>query len=161
MLLQPKNFKSKKRQKKRSLLNFNYNYKLKFGNVGLLLTRPVSLTSTHLSKLKLFLKRATRRGDKTKRKLWFNLFPHLPLTKKPANVRMGKGKGKLKIWFTNVRGGTVLFEYKNLRYGRSVYFFRQASFKLGVPTVTLHSHNLFFKFPMRSNRKIFFQSFWS
>lgn len=97
MALQPKSFKSKKRQKKRTFLSFSRKYQLKFGNAGLLLTRPMVLTSTHLSKLKLFLKKATRRGDKTKRKLWFNLFPHIPLTKKPANVRMGKGKGKLKV----------------------------------------------------------------
>jgi large subunit ribosomal protein L16 len=121
----------------------------------------VIFTASHLSKLKFFLKKATKKGDKTKRKIWFNLFPHLPLTKKPANVRMGKGKGKLKTWFINVRGGSVFVEYRNVRYGRINYFFKQASFKLGIPVIKLFVNNIFFKFPMQSNKKIFFQTFWN
>jgi hypothetical protein len=67
--LQPRNFKSKKKQKKRSFLRFNTNYNLKFGNAALLITRPVIFTASHLSKLKFFLKKATKKGDKTKRKI--------------------------------------------------------------------------------------------
>lgn len=161
MPLQPKNFKSKKKQKSRSFLNFNNNYFLKFGSMGLIILQPLIFTATHLSRFKLFLKRASRKGDKTKRKMWFNLFPHLPLTKKAANVRMGKGKGKLKTWFTRMRGGSVLVEYKNLRYGRAIYFFSQLSHKLGVPTSKIFSNTFFFNFPLRSDKKIFSRSFWN
>jgi len=161
MPLQPKNFKSKKRQKGRKLIHFNNKFELKFGNCGLMILRPIIFTSLHLSRFKFFLKKANKRGDKTRRKLWFSLFPYLPLSKKPANVRMGKGKGKLKTWFTNVRGGTVLFEYNNLRYGRSLYFLEQATFKLGIATVKMFPQNFFFNFPFRADKKIFFRSFWS
>ena len=158
--LQPRNFKNKKKQKKRILIKFNKNYSLKFGDAGLLITRPFILTGPQLIKLKLFLKRATRKSDKTRRRFWFNLFPHLPFSKKPANVRMGKGKGKLKVWFINLRGGSTLIEDKNLRYGRLKYFFEQTSFKMGVCTTENFFQRLYFKFPLRSNKNFFFQSFW-
>lgn len=161
MPLQPKHFKSKKKQKKRSFLNFKRHYGLNFGAMGLMILSPLIFTASHLSKLKFFLKRASKKGDKTKRKIWFNLFPHLPLTKKAANVRMGKGKGKLKTWFTRIKGGTTLVEYKNLRYGRAIYFFEQTAYKLGVPAVKIFSNNFFFNFPFRSDKKIFFKSFWN
>lgn len=159
--LQPKNFKSKKRQKGRKLIHFNSNYKLRYGDAGLITLRPLIFTTIHLFRLKLLLKRASRKGDKTRRKLWFSMFPQLPLSKKPANVRMGKGKGKLKTWFLNVRGGAVLAEYKNVRYGRSLYFFKQATFKLGVVTKSLFSQNFLFDFPLRPDKKVFFRSFWN
>lgn len=161
MSLQPKTFKSKRRQKLRTLIQFNNLTKLKFGDSGIFVLRPIIFTAMQLSKLKLFLKKASRKGDKTHRKLWFNLFPHLPFSKKPANVRMGKGKGKLKTWFTNVRGGTILLEYRNLRHGRVLYFFRQTAFKLGVKSVTIHSKHFLFNFPFKKNKKVFFRSFWS
>jgi large subunit ribosomal protein L16 len=157
--LQPKTFKSKKRQKNRKLLQFHYKKFLRFGDSGLLILRPILFTSIQLSRLKIFLKRASRRGDKTRRKIWFHLFPHLPLSKKPANVRMGKGKGKLKTWFVNLRGGNTLVEYRNVRHGRILYFFRQMSYKLGVKSVFLFSHNRFFSFPFRNDKKVFFKSY--
>jgi large subunit ribosomal protein L16 len=159
--LQPKNFKSKKKQKTRKFLQFSNNYFLKFGHMGLLLLQSIILTATHLSKFKFFLKKASKKNDKTKRKLWFNLFPHLPLSKKAANVRMGKGKGKLKTWYTRIKGGSLLVEYKNLRYGRCVYFFNQISYRLGIKTSKIFSNNFFFNFPFRTDKKIFFKSFWN
>lgn len=161
MPLQPKNFKSKRRQKGRKLIQFNNGYRLKFGDCGLLIPRPLIFTAIQLSKIKIFLKKATRRGDKTRRKIWFNLFPQLPFSKKPANVRMGKGKGKLKTWFVNIRGGTIFVEYENLRYGRSIYFFKQTNFKLNSLAIFVFRQNLFFNFPMRTGRSFFFKSFWS
>jgi len=158
--LQPKHIRSKRRQKGRKLVQFNVRYSLNFGDCGLLIPRPLIFTALTLSRTKLFLKKASKRGDKTRRKMWFNLFPHLPLSKKPANVRMGKGKGKLKTWFINVRGGTILFEYKNVRYGRALYFLQQISFKLSVTTVKVFRRNFFFTFPMRKRRNLFFKSFW-
>jgi len=121
--------------------------------------KPYSFTAIQLSKIKIFFKKATKRGDKTLRKTWFNIFPHLPLSKKPANVRMGKGKGKLKTWFANLSGGTIFLEYKNLRYGRAHYFLQQLNFKLGSFATKLFKQNKFFIFPMRKKNKIFFKTF--
>ena len=92
----------------------------------------LTLTAQKMFRLNLLLKKSARRADKTFRKLWFNAFPHLPLTKKVVGARMGKGKGKLHSWFTIVKSGSVLFEVKNLRLGRFYYFSKQIESRLGV-----------------------------
>lgn len=74
---------------------------------------------------------------------------------------MGKGKGKLKTWFVQVRGGTVMFEYKNLRYGKVVYYFDQISYRIGVPTKKIFSKNIFLDFFIKSKNKFFFKPFWN
>lgn len=97
MLLQPRTFNYKRKQKNRKLLFFkNYKNLLNFGSAGLLILRPIQLTANQLFRFKLFLKRASKKSDRTGRFIWFNAFPHLPLTCKPNGVRMGKGKGKLE-----------------------------------------------------------------
>ena len=83
-------------QKNRKIIHFKHN-KLNYGQVGLKLLQPLRLTSRHIFRFKLFLKKGSKRVDKTYRKLWFNIFPTLPLTKKVLGSRMGKGKGKLSI----------------------------------------------------------------
>lgn len=162
LLLQPRRFSFKRKQKHRGMLSFNSaNQFLTFGGSGLMILKPVHLTGQQIFRFKLFLKRASRKSDRTRRFVWFNAFPHLPLTRKPLNVRMGKGKGKLEAWFTNVSGGTTLVEFKNLRKGRSSYFMKQMTHKLGVPTKHLFAtENLHFSFPIRTSKKIFFKTFW-
>jgi ribosomal protein L16/L10AE len=73
---------------------------------------------------------------------------------------MGKGKGKLECWFTNISGGSVLIEFKNLRKGRSSFFMKQMTHKLGVPTKFLYSTNFYFNFPIKRSKSIFFKTFW-
>ena len=99
MLLQPRNFYYKRKQKNRSLLSFNNSYlkkKLNFGDSGLMILKPVHLSAAQIFRFKLFLKKAVKKSDKTRRFSWLLAFPHLPLTKKPNGIRMGKGKGKLE-----------------------------------------------------------------
>jgi hypothetical protein len=70
MLLQPRNFNYKRKQKNRSLLSFNSSYlkkKLNFGDSGLMILKPVHLTASQLFRFKLFLKRAIKKSDKTRR----------------------------------------------------------------------------------------------
>lgn len=97
LVLQPRKFKYKHRQKLRRILFSTNSSKLVYGQVGLVLLQPLRLNSRKIFRLKLFLKKAARRGDQTQRKVLVNAFPHLPVTKKPAGSRMGKGKGKLSI----------------------------------------------------------------
>lgn len=131
MVLQPRKFKYKSRQKLRRVdRTFRLKRELKFGQACLLLTRPLLINSKKMFRLKLFLKKAARKTDKTQRKVWVNTFPHIPLTKKTVGSRMGKGKGKLSIWFNKLSTGTILIELKNLRKGRATYFLRQAQNKL-------------------------------
>jgi len=163
LLLQPRNFYYKRKQKNRSLLSFNNSYlkkKLNFGDSGLMILKPVHLSAAQIFRFKLFLKKAVKKSDKTRRFAWLLAFPHLPLTKKPNGIRMGKGKGKLECWFTNVSGGSVLLEFRNLRKGRSDFFMKQMTHKLGVPTKYLYSTNFYFTFPLKNSKNIFFRTIW-
>lgn len=151
MLLQPKFFKSKKNQKNRICKKFKTNKILKFGTTGLLLLKPLQLTSKNIFKLKLFLKKSSRKSDKTFRKYWLFIFPHLPLSKKPIGTRMGKGKGKLELWYTNCQGGNIFIELKNLRLGRSIFFFNQIRYRFGLPMKIIYKSNFFLKLPIKNS----------
>jgi len=110
---------------------------LSYGDSGLLTLSPLRLPAKQIFKIKIFLKKAIKRSDYTKRLVWFNAFPHLPLSRKAKGVRMGKGTGKLATWYSQLYGGSVIFEFKNLRPGRAVYFFNQVRFKLPTRTAII------------------------
>lgn len=131
MLLQPRKFKFKKKQKTRSFNNFKQTF-LTYGDLGLRILSILKISGRQIFRLKIFLKKAIKKSDLTKRLLWFNVFPHLPLTRKAKGVRMGKGTGKLALWYGQFYGGTTLLEFKNLRYGRAKYFSHQLSYKFPV-----------------------------
>lgn len=97
LVLQPRKFKYKHRQKMRRITFSTSSPHLIYGQVGLVLLQPLRLNSRKIFRLKLFLKKAARRSDQTQRRVLVNAFPHLPVTKKPAGSRMGKGKGRLSI----------------------------------------------------------------
>lgn len=133
MLLRPRKFKHKNIFKRRSAILPSPLVKgLSFGTQGLVISSNVTLTAQKMFRINLLLKKSARRSDKTFRKLWFNAFPHLPLTKKVVGARMGKGKGKLHSWFTIIKSGSFIFEVKNLRLGRFFYFSKQIESRLGV-----------------------------
>jgi len=138
MLLQPRKYYFKHRQKKRQCTNFKNRF-LTFGNAGLKILQNLRLNSKQIFRLKIYLKKAARRSDFTRRKVWFNSFPHMPLSKKSKGIRMGKGVGKLSIWFSKVSAGVFLLEFKNLRFGRMVFFSKQVSTRLAVRTKILNT----------------------
>lgn len=149
LILQPRHFLYKRKQKNRTMhlskKNFLTPFKLlRYGSAGLRLLQSAQLTSSQIFRFKLFLKKASRKSDITNRFVWFNAFPHLPLTKKPTGTRMGKGKGKLECWFTNIKGNVILVEFYNLRYGRSKYFMTQLTHKLGLKTKKIFLPQTFF-----------------
>lgn len=133
MLLQPRKVKYKFRHKRRRVPIFRLR-SLLYGDVALVILKPLRVSSKGFFRLKLFLKRSVRKSDITKRAFWLALFPHLPLSKKPKGMRMGKGVGKLATWHTLVSGGTLLLEFKNLRKGRALYYTTQVSKRLTIPT---------------------------
>ena len=162
MVLQPRKFKFKLKHKRRRL-NFNVRSPkpLIFGGVGLVLTRPLTINSKKMFRLKLFLKKAARRSDKTGRKVWLNTFPHLPLTKKVIGSRMGKGKGKLSIWFNKISTGVIFIELKNLRKGRALHFLTQVQYKLKSTSKVIFvgsSENIVYN--SIGSRSISYQTFW-
>ena len=135
MMLQPRKFKFKNRHKKRTVLSWRDNSPC-YGDIGLRVLRPYRVSAKKIFRLKVFLKKAVKKSEITKRRVWFNLFPHIPLTKKPKGVRMGKGSGKLNTWVIYIRGGCVIVEFKNLRPGRADYFLKKVRTKITVPSIT-------------------------
>ena len=115
MLLQPRKFKFKSKHKKRSMPSFSLS-PLSYGDSGLLTLSPLRLPAKQIFKIKIFLKKAIKRSDYTRRLVWFNAFPHLPLSRKAKGVRMGKGTGKLATWYSQLYGGSVIFEFKNFTW---------------------------------------------
>ena len=133
---------------------------MSFGNSGLLLLQPLKLTSRQIFRYKLFFKKAYKRSDKTLRKVWFNIFPYLPLSKKVKGSRMGKGKGKLASWFSDVPSGIFLVEYKNLRPGRVNYFSKQFQFKLTALVKLKHKNYTTIQLAVTNSIKIKYGSIW-
>lgn len=154
MLLQPRKFTWKNKQKNRRR-RLNKSIALHYGLSGVRLLQPYKTSAKRIFRFKIFLKRAARKPDLTRRSLWINLFPHLPLTKKPKGMRMGKGAGKLSTWYTHIRGGVFLIEFKNLRRGRSFYYARQVQHKLPVQThfCTQYSRTIKLANSSRANMK--------
>ena len=78
---------------------------LAYGSYGLVATEPCWLTANQIEAARIAISRYTKRGGK----LWINVFPHKPVTKKPAEVRMGKGKGNTEFWVASIRLFAVSF----------------------------------------------------
>ena len=134
MILQPRKFKYKSRQKGRRA-HTPSQIRLSYGTVGLALLRPLRISAKRIFRLKLFLKKSSRKSDITRRAFWVSIFPHLPLSRKPKGMRMGKGAGKLAHWYTQIRSGKLIVEFKNLRLGRSKYYAKQVSHKLPIASL--------------------------
>ena len=113
--------------------------------MALVVTQPFEISAKRIFRLNLFLKRSARRSDITNRSFWFSLFPHLPLSRKAKGMRMGKGVGKLANWYTQMRGGKAIVEFKNLRLGRARYYSRRLSHKLPVPSKFFYPSTKTFK----------------
>ena len=106
MFLQPKKTKYKKIKKGvLSKLEFKAN-NLKFGEIGLKTMVSGLISARQIESAR----RIITRKIKKKGKLWIRIFPDLPITSKPTESRMGKGKGSVSYWVARVKGGTVIFE---------------------------------------------------
>jgi len=159
LLLRPRKIFFKNKQKKRVIISFKKN-KLNYGQIGLMTLQPVRLTSRHIFRFKLFLKKGSKRVDKTYRKVWLNIFPNLPLTKKNLGSRMGKGKGKLVIWWTYIRPGINIIEFKNLRNGRAFYFLKNIAYKLFVKIKIIKIYNISVKTIFKKSNSVKTETFW-
>jgi len=130
MWLQPKKTKYKKMQKgKLSKLNYRSNT-LKFGSIGLKATKSGTLSSRHIEAARqAIVRKLDRKG-----KLWIRVFPAIPITAKPTEVRMGKGKGTVSHWGVKVSAGTVLFEVCGAVKNVAIVAFKTGGAKLPVKT---------------------------
>lgn len=131
MFLQPKRSKYKKiRKGKLSKLEFKSN-KLKFGTIGLKAAESGIISARQIEAAR----QAINRKIKRKGKLWIRVFPDLPVTKKPTEVRMGKGKGSVDFWATRVNGGNVLFEICGITSTIAISAFKTGGAKLPIKTL--------------------------
>lgn len=131
MFLQPKKLKYKKTRKgKLSKFEFRSNI-LRFGTIGLKAAESGTITARQIEAAR----QAINRKIKRKGKIWIRIFPHLPITKKPTEVRMGKGKGAVAYWATKVKGGTALFEICGVNTNIAINAFKTGGAKLPIKTV--------------------------
>lgn len=105
-MLQPKRTKFRKAFKGRIKGNAKGGYALNFGSFGLKAMEPERITSRQIEATR----RAVTRHMKRQGKVWIRVFPDLPVSAKPIEVRMGKGKGSVDRWVAKVKPGRILFE---------------------------------------------------
>ena len=131
MFLQPKKSKFKKVRKGTLLgLNFRAN-KLQFGTVGLKAAESGLLSARQIESARQSIMRKINR----KGKLWIRVFPSTPVTTKPTEVRMGKGKGSVEFWAAKVAGGSLIFELCGVNKATAVAAFRTGGAKLPIKTL--------------------------
>lgn len=101
-----------------------------FGDYGLKALEPAWITSRQIEAARIAINRHVRRGCK----VWIRIFPDKPITKKPAETRMGKGKGALEYWVAVVKPGRIIYEISGVDETVAKEALRLASHKLPVAT---------------------------
>jgi large subunit ribosomal protein L16 len=129
-MLQPKRVKYRKQQRGRMKGIALRGSSLAFGEFGLKALEPAWVTNRQLEAGRVALTRAVKRGGK----IWIRVFPDTPFTKKPAETRMGKGKGNPEYWVAVVKPGRILYEMEGLTEDVAREAFRLASQKLPIRT---------------------------
>lgn len=129
-MLQPKRTKYRKQQKGRNRGMAMRGNKVSFGEFGLQATGRGRLTSRQIEAARRAITRHIKRGGK----VWIRVFPDKPITKKPLEVRQGKGKGNVEYWVALIQPGRMLFEIEGVEPELAKAAFRLASAKLPFTT---------------------------
>ena len=129
-MLQPKKTKFRKQQKGRLRGFATSEAKVSFGEFGLKATTRGRVTARQIEAARRAMTRYIKRGGK----IWIRIFPDVPITKKPIEVRMGKGKGNVEYWVSKVQPGKVLYEMEGVTEDIAREAFRLAAAKLPVLT---------------------------
>jgi large subunit ribosomal protein L16 len=129
-MLQPKRTKYRKQQKGRNKGNASRGYSLDFGTFGLKSLELKYITAKQLEAARVALTRYMKREGQ----VWIRIFPDKPITKKPAEVRMGKGKGAPEYWVAPVKPGIIMFEIEGVPMAVAKEAMRLAAQKLPVTT---------------------------
>jgi large subunit ribosomal protein L16 len=109
-MLQPKRTKFRKQQKGRNRGLATSGNKVSFGEYGLKATARGRLTARQIEAARRTITRTVKRGGK----LWIRVFPDKPISKKPLEVRMGKGKGNVEYWIAQIQPGRMLYEIEGV-----------------------------------------------
>jgi len=137
-MLSPKKVKFRKMMKGRRHGKAYRGSELTFGEFGLKVLEPAWITARQLEAARIAMTRFVKRGGK----IWLRVFPDKPITKKPAETRMGKGKGALELWVASVRPGCILYEMDGVTRETAQEAFRLASHKLPVSTTIVSRRSL-------------------
>ncbi|OGW47002.1 MAG: 50S ribosomal protein L16 [Nitrospirae bacterium RBG_13_41_22] len=129
-MLMPKKVKFRKMQKGRMNGKAYSGSTVSFGEYGLKAIEPGWLSSSQIEAARIAITRYVKRGCK----VWIRIFPDKPITKKPAETRMGKGKGAPEYWVAVVRPGRILYEMSGVTEVLAKEAMRLASHKLPVAT---------------------------
>ena len=129
-MLTPKRVKWRKVQRGRMTGRALRGSTLTFGEYGLQATEPCWMTNRQIEAARIAMTRHIKRGGK----VWIKVFPDKPVTKKPAEVRMGAGKGNPEFWVAVVRPGRVLFELSGVEPAVAKEALRLAASKLPIET---------------------------
>lgn len=129
-MLTPKKVKYRKQQKGRMKGKAERGSKLNFGDFGLQAVECGWISSRQIEAARIAMTRRVKRGGK----MWIRVFPDKPITKKPAEVRMGKGKGAPESWVAVVKPGRILYEMEGIPRDLAYEALRLASHKLPIKT---------------------------
>jgi len=129
-MLMPKKTKWRKQQRGRRRGKATRGATLSYGTYGLKALEPAWITSRQIEAARVAITRYIKRGGK----LWIRIFPDKPVTIKPAETRMGKGKGNPEYWVAVVKPGRVMFELEGVTVDIAKEAMRLAAFKLPIKT---------------------------
>jgi large subunit ribosomal protein L16 len=129
-MLSPKKVKFRKQQRGRMRGLSKRGVTLNYGDFGLQAVECGAISSKQIEAARIAMTRHVKRGGK----LWIRIFPDKPFTKKPAEVRMGKGKGAPEGWVAVIRPGRILYEMEGISKELAVEALRLASHKLPIKT---------------------------
>ena len=129
-MLQPKRTKFRKQQKGRNRGLAQRGSKVSFGEYALKSTDRGRMTARQIEAARRTITRHVKRGGK----LWIRVFPDVPITKKPIEVRQGKGKGNVEYWIAQIQPGSVLYEIEGVSEDIAREAFKLAAAKLPFKT---------------------------
>ncbi len=138
MPLMPKRTKFRKAHRGSRSGNAQTGTTVAFGDFGLQTLDRAWMTNRQIEACRIAINRSLKR----KGKVWIRIFPHKPITSRPPEVRMGKGKGAVEGWVAVIRPGNVLFEVGGVPESAAKEAMRLASYKLGIRTrlITRNPH---------------------
>ena len=137
-MLAPRKVKYRKPQKGRMRGMSNSGDYVSFGSYGLKAMEAGWITSRQIEAARITISRKVRKVGR----MWIRIFPHKSITKKPAETRMGKGKGAPEYWVAVVKPGRVLFEVEGLTEKEALEAFKLCSHKLPIKTKTVSRREL-------------------
>lgn len=129
-MLSPKKIKFRKHQKGRVRGVASRGNRLAFGDYGLKALGCGRITAQQIEAARIAITRHVKRRGK----IWIRIFPDKPVTKKPAETRMGSGKGNVEYWVAPVKAGRILYEMEGVSEDIALEALRLAQYKLPIPT---------------------------